>query len=307
MGRKATGGPARIAAPPARGATAVGLIAIGSWSALALLTVGAGPVPPFLLTALCFGVGAAVGFAAIAARGRSVRAALAQPPAIWALGVGGLFGYHALYFFALQSAPPAEAGLIAYLWPLLIVLLASLLPGGRLRAAHLAGAVLGFAGAALLILKGGGFGADPAHLAGYLAAFGCAFIWSGYSVLSRLAGDAPTDSVAGFCLAAAILAALAHLAVEATAWPQGALAWASVAALGLGPVGAAFYAWDHGVKRGDLQLLGVASYAAPLLSTLALAAAGVAEPSPRLALAAALIVGGAALAAFGSMRAKGAG
>ena len=304
MGRGISHRPAVVAPQPVRGATAMGLLAILSWSALALLTVGAGPTPPFLLTALCFAVGAAVGFVAIALRRRPLRAALAQRPSVWAIGVGGLFGYHALYFFALQSAPPAEAGLIAYLWPLLIVLLASLLPGGRLRPAHLAGAAMGFAGAALLILKGGGFGIEPAHLAGYAAAFGCALAWSGYSVLSRAVGDAPTDSVAGFCLAAAVLAAVAHLAFEPTIWPEGPLAWASVAALGLGPVGAAFYAWDHGVKRGDLQLLGVASYAAPLLSTLALAAAGVAEPSPRLGLAAALIVGGAALAAFGSLRAQ---
>ena len=27
------------------------------------------------------------------------------------VGVGGLFGYHALYFLALRFAPPAEAGL----------------------------------------------------------------------------------------------------------------------------------------------------------------------------------------------------
>jgi drug/metabolite transporter (DMT)-like permease len=52
-----------------------------------------------------------------------------------------------------------------------------------------------------------------------------------------------------------------------------------VLALGIGPVGAAFFTWDIGMKRGDIQLLGVASYAAPLLSTLALVAAGITKPS----------------------------
>ena len=48
------------------------------------------------------------------------------------------------------------------------------------------------------------------------------------------------------------------------------------------------------MKRGDIRLLGVASYAAPVLSTLILVLAGYAEPSLTLALACALIVAGAA-------------
>ena len=38
-------------------------------------------------------------------------------------------------------------------------------------------------------------------------------------------------------------------------------------ALGLGPVGAAFFLWDIGMKKGDLRFLGVASYATPMIST----------------------------------------
>ena len=70
--------------------------------------------------------------------------------------------------------------------------------------------------------------------------------------------------------------------------------------MGLGPVGAAFFTWDFGMKRGDIQMLGVASYAAPLLSTLALVVTGHGEATPGLALSAALIVGGAGLAALAS-------
>ena len=55
------------------------------------------------------------------------------------------------------------------------------------------------------------------------------------------------------------------------------------------------------MKKGDIQLLGVASYAAPLLSTLALVPAGMADPSLRLLAAAVLITGGAALAARASL------
>ena len=73
-----------------------------------------------------------------------------QPLVAWVVGVGGLFGYHALYFLALRFAPPAEAGLLNYLWPLLIVLFSSLLPGERLAPHHIIGALLGLAGTVLL-------------------------------------------------------------------------------------------------------------------------------------------------------------
>lgn len=141
-----------------------------------------------------------------------------------------------------------------------------------------------------------------ANLPGLALAFGCALTWAAYSVLSRRLGDVPTESVTVFCLATAALSVMVHLAVEETVWPASGMGWLAMLALGLGPVGAAFFTWDIGMKRGDIQLLGVASYAAPLLSTLALVVAGVAPVTPTLALAAVLIAGGAALAARASAR-----
>ncbi|MET3353844.1 UNVERIFIED_ORG: drug/metabolite transporter (DMT)-like permease [Xanthobacter viscosus] len=276
-------------------ATRIGLLAILLWATLAVLTAATGQVPPFLLTALTFAIGGAVGVgAALAGPGLGV---LKQRPLAYLHGVGGLFGYHFLYFTALKWAPAAEAGLIAYLWPLLIVLLSAFLPGGGLRRVHVIGALMGFAGTVVLLLGKGGFtGVEMRFAPGYLAAFACAFIWSSYSVASRQFADVPTQAVAGFCLATAVLAGLCHLALERTVWPSGALEWAAVALLGIGPVGLAFYTWDIGMKRGDVRFLGVASYAAPVLSTLLLVATGFAAPSWSLALACALIVGGAFVA-----------
>jgi drug/metabolite transporter (DMT)-like permease len=277
-------------------ATAIGFGAVLLWSALALFTVAVGPVPPFQLTAVCFAIGGTIGLVWIAAGGQGFAAFRRLPPAVWLVGIGGLFGYHFCYFTALKLAPPAQASLIAYLWPLMIVLFSGLLPGERLRPLHVAGAVAAFAGAALVVAgPGAGFSAD--HLPGYLAAAAGALIWSGYSLLSRRLGAAPTETVAVFCLATAALSLVAHRALETTAWPSDALGWAALLALGLGPVGLAFYLWDVGCKRGDIQLLGTASYAAPLISTLILIAAGFAEPTPTLIAAAALIVGGALVAA----------
>jgi drug/metabolite transporter (DMT)-like permease len=282
-------------------ATLFGFAAIVMWSLLAVLTVASGTVPPFQLAALTFAIGGGIGAAWIAATGNWT--VLRQPWKVWVLGVAGLFGYHALYFIALRFAPPAEAGLLNYFWPLLIVLFSGLLPGERLHAHHLIGTLLGLIGTVVLFM---GQGLAPAlqFIGGYSAAFCAAFVWAGYSVLSRRFASVPSAAVAGFCLVTAALAALFHLVLETTVWPQGTTQWLAVLALGIGPVGLAFYVWDIGVKRGDIKLLGVASYAAPILSTLALVAAGYAQPRPTLWLAALLIAGGGLLAAKDMLRRK---
>ncbi|MFN4193658.1 MAG: DMT family transporter [Tabrizicola sp.] len=277
-------------------ATLIGFSAVLMWSLLALFTIGSAPVPPLMLNAICFAIGGLIGLVWTARAGFGVLSGIDWK--VYAFGTAGLFGYHLLYFSAFRLSPTAETGLIAYLWPLFIVLFSGLLPGEKLRPLHVIGALIAFAGAALIVLARGEDAGGSAL--GLALAFGCALTWAGYSVLSRRLGAVPTESVTVFCLATALLSLLAHLALEQTVWPTGAMGWAAVLALGIGPVGAAFFTWDIGMKRGDIQLLGVASYAAPLLSTLALILAGIARPTWTVALAAVLIAGGAALAARAS-------
>jgi drug/metabolite transporter (DMT)-like permease len=281
-------------------ATMIGFSAVLMWSFLALFTIGSAPVPPFLLNALCFAIGGGIGLIWTARRGFGVLRGVSWR--VYAFGSLALFGYHALYFTAFRLAPSAETGLIAYLWPLFIVLLSGLLPGERLGLLHVLGALMAFVGAALIVLQRSPSGGASA--AGLGLAFLCALAWASYSVGSKRLGAVPTESVTVFCLVTALLSLAVHLAIEPTLLPIGAFGWFSVLALGLGPVGFAFFTWDIGMKRGDIQLLGVASYAAPLLSTLALVAAGIAEPSVAILAAAVLITAGAALAAWAS--AKGA-
>jgi drug/metabolite transporter (DMT)-like permease len=184
----------------------------------------------------------------------------------------------------------------------LIVVGSALMPGERLGWHHVAGALLGLAGTALIITRGGGLAFDARYAFGYGAAVVCAFTWSGYSLLSRRFSAVPTTIVTWFCAATAVLSALCHLMLEQTVWPEGATQWLAVAGLGLMPVGAAFYAWDHGVKRGNIQVLGAASYAAPLLSTLILIAAGRTPATATIIAACLLITAGAALAAKDMLR-----
>ena len=278
-----------------RTATLVGLTAILMWSLLSVMTVATGKIPAFQLAAMTFAIAATFAFVSFLFR-PSAFSALKQPPIAWAVGVGGLFGYHALYFLSLRYAPPAEAGLLNYLWPLLIVLFSSLLPGERLAAHHIIGAVLGLVGTVLL-LAGNTGSFTQGQIPGFAAAVVAAFVWAAYSVMSRRLKAVPTDAVAGFCLATAVLAAAVHMLVETTVWPATPLQWLAVIALGIGPVGAAFFAWDIGMKRGDIRVLGAASYATPLLSTAFLILAGFAKPSANIAIAAILIAGGGLIAA----------
>jgi drug/metabolite transporter (DMT)-like permease len=286
-------------------ATAIGGIAVLLWAVLALLTTAAQPVPPFQLMALTFGIAflLAVGKWIVARLGGGppVFSHLRQPLRVWVLGVAGLYGYHFFYFTALSHAPPADASLIAFLWPLLIVLLSALLPGERLRWWHLAGGVAGLVGAGLLVTRGGGMALRSEYILGYLAALACAFTWSIYSVISRRFGEVPSDAVGGFCGVTALLGLMSHLLFEQTQWPD-ASGWLAVMALGVGPVGAAFFVWDYGVKHGDIKALGALAYAAPLLSTLLLILFGRAEASWTIALACLLIVGGAVLASGDMLR-----
>lgn len=273
-------------------ATVAGAGAIVLWAFLGLLARAAGTVPPLQLTAMSFAVAALLGLIVLVLRGRL--AELRQGPLAWAHGVGGLFGFHALYFTALALAPAAEANLINYTWPLLIVLLAAWLLGLKLSARHLAGAALGAAGCGLLL--GGGTRLAAAALPGYLAAAASALTWALYSVLARRFAAVPTGAVVGFCAGSAVLAALAHFAVEPTARPDVATL-AAVLVMGLGPVGGAFFLWDIGMKRGDPRLLGTLAYATPVASTLLLCVGGFAPFSATLFASALLVASGGLIAA----------
>ncbi len=274
-------------------ATLIGFAAVLLWSLLAFLTAASGTMPAFQLTAITFAIG---GLSLVLIRPGSLKA-MRQPPGVWLLGVSGLFGYHFAYFFALRSAPPVEAGLINYLWPLLIVVFSAFLPGERLKWQHIAGCILALAGAALVVTKGRGLALEAQYLPGYFAALCAALVWSSYSVLSRRFASVPSEAITGFCLATAVLATVCHVLLEQTVWPATAWQWAAVIALGLGPVGLAFYVWDIGVKQGDIQALGAVSYATPLLSTLILIVTGYAEYSHLVLVACLLITTGAIVAA----------
>lgn len=268
------------------------LCAIALWGSLAAMSVSLRHVPPFLLTGLCLLVGSAIGLALSGFQLRAWRV----PASTLALGVYGLFGYHFLLFIALRHAPPVQANLVNYLWPLGIVLMAPIfLPGTRLRAVHIGAAVVGFCGAALAITGGSGLGGISAeYLWGYLCALGSAFLWSSYSLLTQRVAPFPSSAIGLFALVSGLLALLCHWLLE-PAVALGLRDWGLVAAMGLGPLGAAFYLWDAALKTGDARQIGLLSFITPLLSTSVLLGVNGQIPDTRIVLSAALIIGAAVL------------
>jgi drug/metabolite transporter (DMT)-like permease len=261
--------------------------AIALWAGLASLGLQLRHLPPFLLTGLALVIGSVPAWPLV----RQWKV----PATTLALGVYGLFGYHFLLFIALREAPAVEANLVNYLWPLFIVVLAPvLLPGMRLRGAHVAGALLGFAGAVVAILGAAGSPRTGGWSWGYLPALGSAIIWSTYSLLTRRVATFPTAAIGLFGLVSGLLSLACHVLLE----PAAVIAprdWLLLTVMGLGPLGAAFFLWDAALKRGDPRQIGVLSYVTPLASTallLLVTGRGLSWP---IAAATMLIIGGAVL------------
>jgi len=271
-------------------ATLLALCAIAIWSSLAYLVASLQHLPPLLLAGLALSIGGLIG---------SFRLRTWHVPLkTFAVGVGGIFGYHALLLTAFQLAPAVEVNLLNYLWPLLIVVLSPVwLPGYHLRLHHIVGTLLGLVGAGLIV-TGGRLRLDVANLSGYLCATLAAFIWATYSLLTKRLPTFPSSAVGGFCLASGLAAMTLHFATRSA--EQGPLLisasdWLHIVLLGAGPMGGAFYLWDAALKMGDPRVIGSLAYITPLSSTLLLTLPGSGRINIVSAAAMILIVAGAVI------------
>lgn len=274
------------------------LAAIALWASLATLGVSLSHVPPFLLTGISLMVGSVLAWPFVLREPQQWQVA----PRTLGLGVVTLFGYHFFLFIGLRIAPAVEVNLVNYLWPLLIVVLAPLyLPGVKLRGVHIVAAVVAFAGAAIAILGGqSGAEAYPGSSAnaawGYLLALCSAFLWANYSLQTKRMESKgtgfPTAAIGLFGLVSGALSLVCHWLLE----PSAALTvrdWLLLAAMGLGPLGAAFFLWDKALKQGDARHIGLLSYITPLASTVLLMLVTGRSLTWSVALAAAMIIGAA--------------
>ena len=275
-------------------AYALALSAVLVWSSLAFLGLRLAHIPPFLL----------VGMALVIGSGCSLHR-ISQwrvPLRVMALGIYGLFGYHLCLFLALRLAPPVEANLMNYLWPLFIVVFSPLiLPGYSLRAHHLLAALLGMGGAALIVTGGSLVSFQSTYLPGYLLGGTAAFLWATYSLLTKRVGGFPNAAIGGFCFVSGMLSLLVHVFLEEPyALTLGDVPF--LLALGVGPMGGAFFLWDGALRLGDPRIIGALAYLTPLLSTLLLILSGRGTFTPVSGGAMVCILGGAWLGTWGSRK-----
>lgn len=266
--------------------TCIGGLAIPLWATWPALSLQTGSIPTFECITIVFTVawlamGCLQNSDTKTTSGSSFWAAWI-PAVAFALGETG-----AAVFFLLAShhIGAAEANLISYLWPGITVGLGATLGLFRLRLRHVAGIILGFVGAAVLI----GFTQLSLSYVGIGLALLGALSWAGYCVF-RLKWRAPTTRLLqrGFGLSAVLCAAI-HFLLEPSALPSLGSGTAAVA-IGIVPAALANWTWDEGFRKGDSQLLAVMAYATPLCSAALLAVFGLESFTWKLLVGATLII-----------------
>lgn len=266
--------------------------AVMLWSLAPVLADLATRIPALQLTAMCLGVAALATWPAARIGWGRTRARI--PRGIAAFGPLLVLGAVGFYFVALRRAPAAEAALIAYTWPVLFVVAAELATYRRVGAPALAGSALAFGGAAIVLAPGSVSGLPAWD--GYLFAFGSGSCWAAFSLLARGQRQPLAAVMPRLFAIAALWAAIGHVLLEVTLWPLPVGLMLSIAAIGAGPYGFAFLLWDAALRGGRSTTIGTLAYAVPVLSTLLLIVTGSAVADLELALAAAAVVAGSAVA-----------
>lgn len=180
------------------------------------------------------------------------------------LGLAGIFGYHAIYFLAMDRAPLVEGAILATTWSFWIVVFSSALTRKRLSLPVLGVALLGLAGAGLVISGGKSLDFSSRYLPGYALALTCGLVWSGFSVaLSRLRPD--RDYMPAFTVLAGVCSTLVYIASGPEGLPP-TRSLLSALYLGLVPLGLSFSLWNRAVTTGNMTIIGCLTYLTPPLA-----------------------------------------
>ena len=280
--------------------TAGGLLAICLWSttiaASRSLSEKVGPLTAGVAVYLVGGVFCFLGL------GRSRAAQILKLPSKYLVGCGFLFVLYSLLLYlavgmARDHEQVIEIGLINYLWPALTIWFSLLLLNHRAGFSLLPGTGIALSGVLCVMTQNTHFSwvSFRDHLTGnpvaYCLALAAAVSWALYSNLARRwSGPGHDGAVALFIPATGlVLLAIRSFTPEATHWSISA----GLEAGFLGAVTALAYAlWESAMRKGNLLLVAVCSYATPLLSTAISCAYLKVTPSSKLWIGCLLIVAG---------------
>lgn len=273
------------------------LFAVTLWGALPVIREQAAAVPPLQTAAIALICAAVVETLRVAMlcpnAGHRVRGA-SMGPRDGALLSVSLVGAIAFYFLGLAKAPATQVTLITYVWPLIFVAATELQTHGRLRPMVVLGALIAFAGAAVLIARDLASGLALAYVLGYAAGVASGVCWVVYSMTLRRRTDLGQEAFPTVFAAGAVLAAVLHLGVETTLWPLSTKALAVCAAIGIGPYGLAFIAWANGIRNGPPRIVGNMAYGVPVITAGLLIALGMAEPTWHVVVGGLTVIAGVA-------------
>jgi drug/metabolite transporter (DMT)-like permease len=205
------------------------------------------------------------------------KAVATRPKYLLIVGVLGIVGNDIFYVLSFKYAPAVQADLIVYLWPILVLILSSVLLNEEVRFNHIFACLIAFSGVYLLLASGENTNIfDQQYFFGYFCAFMSAFLWSIYVIISRKYLKSTPELFAVYCGVGSIFSISMHFCYEITIIPsfwQGLV----LAIMGVTTHSLAYYAWDFAIKKGHFKLLSILPYGNPILSVVALAIFGFAE------------------------------
>lgn len=275
-------------------ATCIGYCALFLWASSGVLASSVINIPTFEVLSIAFSISFSITAIMLTLRGQWSK--VKQPLLLWIIGMIGVYGNDALYIAAFKHAPAAQADLISYLYPIIIILLATCLPSEKFSFRYVVAGLVGFLGCYLLITSGGSMaGFHMKYLTGYCFAFLNAVAWSIYCLAARYYKNTPTEMIGMYCGCGLILSLIAHIGWEHTVIPDLHQTIALVI-MGLTTQGSAYFLWDYGIKRGNFKLLSILAYGNPIIAVILLIITGKSHYSEALLVATLLISFSGALA-----------
>jgi drug/metabolite transporter (DMT)-like permease len=268
--------------------TAAGLLALFIWGASALLITQLLRIPPLELTALTWFISFVMLSVYYACKRKPLMRHFHRPWRDYALMVGGMGGYTALFYIGFSLAPPFEANILNYLWPIFLMAFLIIFRGAPLTLMKVLGMLSGFAGCVLLSFAHGGPSFSGGFGIGHIIMIISAVFWALYSCFTR-GQDYPVEFMVPVFLCCGILTAALHFMFEPSVIPS-AYEWIFIFLIGACRL--AYAAWDYAMRFGNQVLVTSASYFTPLLSTLVLIAGGYGAANGMIGISAVLIVAG---------------
>ena len=261
-------------------------------------------IPPLPLAAFRCAVAALVLVGGLAVRGRGVpRLSAREWGRVAVVGLAGHTVFQLGLVGGLRFTTPAHSALLINLNPLLATLLAAAWLGERVGRRRILGIALALAGVGLIVTRGGDLGGGSRAWIGDLLSLGAAVGWAVYSVAAKpLLARHPVHEVTALASVVGTLPLLAVGLPGLVAVPWSRLSpgtWALLGYLSVLTLVLANVLWYWALARAPAVRVVAFSYLTPVAAAAISLAVGQDVLTPSLALGAAAVVGGVALAQLG--------